>query len=456
MPKEQISDSIAIEKVEGGIKAPCCPEFVEDKACDYIDFHYRFKHPKTVTIDKISREVTVEVLVSVRLERCQLGLALGDLIYSTTLLPGEKVRLFSMDRHTKFSYDSESRLSYRHQQISEQSYYMNSMSNFMSKITSSESASSSLMSGSSHSTDAGTSGFFETIFGGPSVEVSGSHSAFSMNSFFKEFNQYAESSHNRSVQATRAANSIQIGEVQSRTHAEGETEDHYESSSRVFQNQNQCHAVTYLFYQVNKKQHVHFEVKSIQRRVIDNYSDTKVTNIPYVPAGKLTVISDSILATNEKRLEVEERDRESMSANLKYTSSQFTTQSNFHRLPISTQQEGPIPEVFKQEAMRLVDNDLMEHKIINKDGSVSKEVDQVVTFDFTTSIPTTGIIVKGCLDHCNTCEPTLRRKIILELENKKLQNDLLKRQIELLDKSQEYRCCPVGWDEEEIEVPLEA
>ena len=50
----------------------------------------------------------------------------------------------------------------------------------------------------------------------------------------------------------------------------------------------------------------------------------------------------------------------------------------------------------------------------------------------------------------------MRRKIILELENKKLQNDLLKRQIELLDKSQEYRCCPVGWDEEEIEVPVEA
>jgi hypothetical protein len=30
------------------------------------------------------------------------------------------------------------------------------------------------------------------------------------------------------------------------------------------------------------------------------------------------------------------------------------------------------------------------------------------------------------------------------LERKELENKLLQRQIELLDKSQEYRCCPAG------------
>jgi hypothetical protein len=30
------------------------------------------------------------------------------------------------------------------------------------------------------------------------------------------------------------------------------------------------------------------------------------------------------------------------------------------------------------------------------------------------------------------------------LERKELENTLLQRQIELLDKSQEYRCCPAG------------
>jgi hypothetical protein len=34
-------------------------------------------------------------------------------------------------------------------------------------------------------------------------------------------------------------------------------------------------------------------------------------------------------------------------------------------------------------------------------------------------------------------------------ERKKLENELLKKQIDLLEKSQEYRCCPVNSEEEE-------
>jgi hypothetical protein len=36
----------------------------------------------------------------------------------------------------------------------------------------------------------------------------------------------------------------------------------------------------------------------------------------------------------------------------------------------------------------------------------------------------------------------VQKKINLELAHLDLQNQLLKRQIELLDKAQEYRCCP--------------
>ena len=49
-----------------------------------------------------------------------------------------------------------------------------------------------------------------------------------------------------------------------------------------------------------------------------------------------------------------------------------------------------------------------------------------------------------CLDDCDTCEPSLDTTIELELENKRLQNELLKKQIELLEKSAAYRCCPAG------------
>jgi len=53
-------------------------------------------------------------------------------------------------------------------------------------------------------------------------------------------------------------------------------------------------------------------------------------------------------------------------------------------------------------------------------------------------------MVKGCMDECDICEPEVQRAIELDLQNKHLQNELLKKQIELLDKSQEYRCCPDG------------
>jgi hypothetical protein len=39
----------------------------------------------------------------------------------------------------------------------------------------------------------------------------------------------------------------------------------------------------------------------------------------------------------------------------------------------------------------------------------------------------------------------------LEIARKDLENQLLKKQIDLLEKSQEYRCCPA--DEEETETP---
>ena len=68
------------------------------------------------------------------------------------------------------------------------------------------------------------------------------------------------------------------------------------------------------------------------------------------------------------------------------------------------------------------------------------------------ALPTAAIIVKGRLDECNTCEPELARALDLDLQRKHLENELLKRQIELLDKAQEYRCCPDG-DEDDGPEP---
>jgi hypothetical protein len=63
-------------------------------------------------------------------------------------------------------------------------------------------------------------------------------------------------------------------------------------------------------------------------------------------------------------------------------------------------------------------------------------------------LPTAGVLVRGCLDECDICEPARKKEIELDLERQRLENERLKREIELMDKDQQHRCCPEGEDEE--------
>ena len=97
----------------------------------------------------------------------------------------------------------------------------------------------------------------------------------------------------------------------------------------------------------------------------------------------------------------------------------------------------------KQKALNQVDNDLVAVGLLDKrTKEVSKETKVELSFEVTTSLPTPGLMVKSCLDECSVCETTLEKEIHLDLERKHLENELLKRQIELLDKSKEYNPCP--------------
>ena len=94
----------AIAKTMSAI--PCCPDMSPDNACDILDFHYRLNYPvRLLEISQVT--IPVEVKLHFRLTRCPGPLALGNLLYTTTLLPGEKVKLFTSDRRTKFTFDSE-------------------------------------------------------------------------------------------------------------------------------------------------------------------------------------------------------------------------------------------------------------------------------------------------------------------------------------------------------------
>ena len=430
---------------------PCCPKLEADPVCDVLDYHYRQLYHPTVGAGNQRRTVTVEVIIQVRFERCPGPLSLGDLVYSTTLLPGEKVRLFTTDRRSRFTFDSATKVSYRNEQTSEEHYAVSAWGDFMSDLTVKDSGRSTNTSKGHFDTHGETSGALETVFGSPSIDVSGNYNAESTSDFLREMSQHAKSSYHRAEMGSRAASTISVGEVQTRTHVEGESQDHFESSSREFSNPNKCHAVTYFFYRINKTQTIKFTLEAIERRVVDPAVDTKVTNNPFVSRGDVSTIPTAVLATDKQRLDVEATARASVAVDQRAAASvgRGLQASDFAPLvgtvaAVSFVPLEPLNDTVRRQALQTVDKQLVAAGLLDKvDGNVASETKTQYSFEIRSSLPTPGLLVKGCLDDCDTCEPTLEREIELDLERKRLENERLKREIELMDKDQQHRCCPV-------------
>jgi len=431
---------------------PCCPELSKDPCCEKLQFTYR--------LENRTNDVPVEIGLVFELERCPGPLALGDIVYSTTLLPGEKVRLYSNSRHSRFTYDSESEVTYRHENSSDESFYMTSMDRFMSEVTVREDSSLDTSSESSTNSSADVSGAIQTLLGGASANVSGNFSAEGSVDFMRQVSTHAESSSERSVSATRAVNSVSIGEVQSRTHTEGESESAYEASTRMIENKNQCRAVNYFAYQLEKQQTIKFTLKTVFRRLIDEAGPTQVVARPPAPSSDVSVIPTGVLATNANRVDVEAQARTSAFADRAKLVDNSALQKFTQTAPVGgnpargrmSDDSKPVASAARAKALAAVDQDLVKAGVLDEvGGKVSPALVAELSFERTTCLPTQGILVKGCIDDCSVCEPTLEKSIELDLERKDLENKLLARQIELLEKSQEYRCCPEGETEDDSE-----
>jgi hypothetical protein len=408
---------------------PCCPPLAPNDVCDVLDFRYRLHYPTLVGEPRdVRQQVPVEVKFHFRLTRCRGPLAIGDLLYTTTLLPGEKVRLFTSDRRSRFSFDTESKFGYRNSQSSEESFFMQQMSDSLVDVSSRDEARSSSQV-HSHVDGHADAGIDVWSLGGD-ANMSGNFDSNSTATFVGEHRQHAESSFHASEMGTRKASSVSIGEAQSRTHTESESQDHYESASREFENKNKCHAVTFLFYQINKTQTVKYTLEAIDLRVMmdsDPTNDfTRVAANPVAPSRGLGITSTNVLATDDAAARGAAVDRvvqlpaRAFDAAPKFTAAQ------------------------REQAIKQVQKELADAGLLGADGKVSAEAKQRFSFEKQSALPTPGVLVKSCLDDCTACEPALRKEIELDLENKRLRNELLKKQIELLEKSQEYRCCPKG------------
>ncbi|CAM1000016.1 DUF2382 domain-containing protein [Rhodanobacter sp. Root179] len=425
---------------------PCCPNLDTQPVCDVMDMRRRLLFPTTIRT-RSGQQVNVEVILHTRFKRCSGPMALGDVVYTTTLLPGEKVRLATTDRRSRFSFDSESNLSYRSEQMSEEQYRMSSLRSFMSDQNSQD-------NGSTRNTDQGSwdfhgdaSGSIGFMSASADANAHGSHNAESTFEYLQQHSAQARMADNLSVESTRKAHSMSVGEVSTRAHQQGETEDQYEASSREFANPNACHALTFLFYRINKIETLSFELVAIERRVLDPVAPAPLLANPICAKGAVAVMPQEVPAMNAKRLDIESRGLQSEALQAQAGAAPATLQSRFNlaALSVPVNVQTPLPDDVRKAALAEVDKQLVERKLLDpKTGGFAADARTQFEYTRDTSLPTAGVIVKGCFDDCNICEPELQKKTQLEIVRLDLQNQLLKRQIELLDKAQEYRCCPVA------------
>src|SRR4029077_14199854 len=155
-----------------------------------------------------------------------------------------------------------------------------------------------------HGDASGGIGFFSVS---ADTNARGSHNAQSSSDYLREHRAHAEMSDHQSVEATRKAHTLSVGGVSTRVHQAGESEEHFESSSRVFSNPNKCHAVTFLFYRINKIETIKLELLSIERRVIDPAASLPVPANPIRAVGQISSIHQELPALNKSRLEAEAR-----------------------------------------------------------------------------------------------------------------------------------------------------
>jgi hypothetical protein len=98
-----------------------------------------------------------------------------------------------------------------------------------------------------------TSSLLGSIFGSPSVDVSGNYNSTSTNDFSARCTHARAGFDHRAKWGSRRR-TVSIGECKTRAYTEGESQDPFESSSREFSNPNKCMRSTFFFYRINKTQ----------------------------------------------------------------------------------------------------------------------------------------------------------------------------------------------------------
>jgi hypothetical protein len=171
--------------------------------------------------------------------------------------------MFTTDRRTQFSVDSQTKIGYHSAASFEDHMYMSAMDSFFGQMSSSQWAHGEAGTSGSFSAHGEASGVFESIFSGPNADMNGSFNTNSFADFVGGMSAQASTAHHASATATNSASAVSVGAIGIRNTIEGKLDTHVEMNYRSFRNPSRTRAVTFYFFQIRRAHTVRFCVDSI-------------------------------------------------------------------------------------------------------------------------------------------------------------------------------------------------
>lgn len=250
-------------------ESPCDPPWRPDDQC-IVWYETRFFRVP-IGRDNVDNQVAlaaavrqspyIEFRVTYEHQLCLLGKQHGPLLYTVTLLPGEKVNLYHSDRYRRVTSEE--------QRYSVQTTFTQFLSVVhQARVTNQlDVLNDILVSGKGSGSSSSGGGFFGGLFGfGGESSASASfsvtdHNMLNVSFVSDQFNQSVV----QASQLTHAERSLVVS-----TYEDRETQD---VTVRAIQNSNECHAVTYFVRQV-------VELYAVSTRVYDIAYHIVATGVP--------------------------------------------------------------------------------------------------------------------------------------------------------------------------------
>lgn len=246
----------------GGTCAEPTPEHCRGpKPVPWLPFDRCMYFYETRVFDGVARDAQQRLRLRVTYQHCLklIGRQQGPLLYTTTLLPGEEVRLFEFDRYRRTRSET--------QRLSVHTSFRQTLSALsQSRRSAATSAYVDTLndirthSDTSVSAGGGLAGFLgaPTVKGEFGVDTESSvASGGSVRTASEQFSQLAL----MASQAMEAERSTVVSTF--------EEQEHVSTTARTLKNHNHCYAVTYYVRRVNEVYEVHSRIESIEWRLGD-------------------------------------------------------------------------------------------------------------------------------------------------------------------------------------------